>query len=203
MKDARDWISCGENSPVCWQRTMPFSTGVIAKEDFISAGGALPGDTIAMIWDPDGKRSPNGPYWDTITFKTSYEVLQRRGVMNQLARDKLLHGSKDISDAGLFGTAFMMANYARVGMAFDLDALFPAFHVDSLGDLAWFSTAYITTGFLVALDNENLDAATRIVETNGIEIHAIGTVASGSQVAINEAGNVHVIFDWNETPIFP
>jgi uncharacterized protein len=178
--------------------------GWIDRANYISAGGALPGDALAIIWDPDGKRSPNGPYWDTITFKSSDDVLHKRGVMNLLARKKLLNASKDISDAGLFGTTFLMANYSRIGCEIAVDALKNAFHVSTYDDLAWFSTAYLTTGFIVALDSNNMDVAAEMVANAGLEMKAVGHVILGSQMLlIDEDGGARVLFDWQQTPVFP
>lgn len=177
--------------------------GWIDQEQYISAGGALPGDMLAIIWDPDGKRSPNGPYWDTITFKTSDDVLQRRKVMNLLARSKLLHASKDISDAGIFGTALLMLNYSRAGCEIDVEKLDIAFNVQDFDELVWFSTAYLTTGFLVAIPENNLDLAVEIATTAGLQMEAVGRVVPGNKISLIYESNENILFDWQKTPIFP
>ncbi|HME53530.1 MAG TPA: AIR synthase related protein [Candidatus Lokiarchaeia archaeon] len=177
--------------------------GWIDQEQYISAGGALPGDALVIIWDADGKRSRNGPYWDTITFKDSAEVLQRRAVMNELARDNLLHASKDISDAGIIGTALMMLNYSRAGCEIDADKLKIAFNVQDFDELAWFSTAYLTTGFLVAIPEINLDRAKNIALNAGLEMKMIGSIVPGSEILIVYENGSQILFDWQKTPVFP
>ncbi|MBN2150752.1 MAG: hypothetical protein JW839_04810, partial [Candidatus Lokiarchaeota archaeon] len=182
---------------------------------FVSAGDAKPGDHLLLIWDPDGRKSPNGPYWDTVSFKTSEAVLRRRELMVDLsgsrylgrAREhgsgKLINASKDVSDAGLFGTAFLMANYSRVGCEFDTAMLLAAFGVKALDDLLWFTTAYLTTGFIVSLDQKDVDKVQGKAVDVGMRASVVGRVVPGSEVALSCDGNRRVLLDWEKTPVFP
>jgi selenophosphate synthetase-related protein len=185
------------------------------ERNFISAGDARPGDTLVLIWDPDGMRSPNGPYWDTVTFKTKDEVLLRRELMIDLSgslyihqprahgKGKLLRASKDISDAGLFGTTFLLANYSMVGCEFDVKMLLDAFIVNSLEELLWFTTAYLTTGFIVTIDAKNLEKVQQKATDAKMRAAVVGRVLPGSEIAIVCDGSRHVLFDWQKTPVFP
>lgn len=177
--------------------------GEIKKEHYISAGNARAGDLLAMIWDPDGKKSPNGPYWDTVTFKSRDEVLNRRGVMCEVAREKLVHASKDISNAGLVGTTFMMCNYSRVGAKLYGNTIKKVFNCKDLEDLSWWITAFLTTGFLVSIDPENVDEARETSEENSLNLHIIGEVNDKSSISLEMEDTIHKLLDWNETPIFP
>ncbi len=203
LKDSGDVIACTV-------------VGAHARQhDFISAGDAKPGDMLALIWDPDGRRSPNGPYWDTVTFKTKDEVLRRRELMVDLSgskyyprprsngKGKLLLASKDISDSGLFGTSFLLANYSRVGCEFNTGLLLDAFGVKELEELLWFTTAYLTTGFIVALDPGDLIAVQKKAIDAHMQAAVVGRVVPGSTIVLFHNGSPHVLFDWRKTPVFP
>jgi uncharacterized protein len=186
-----------------------------SNRDFISAGDAKPGDMLALIWDPDGKRSPNGPFWDTVTFKVKDEVLRRRELMIDLSgsryyprprsngKGKLLHASKDVSDAGLFGTTFLLANYSRVGCEFDAGMLLEAFGVKTFDDLFWYTTAYLTTAFIVALDPKDIIAVQKKAISAHMQAPVVGRVVPGSTIVLNNGGSRHALLDWRKTPVFP
>lgn len=184
-------------------------------QDFISAGDARPGDMLALIWDPDGRRSPNGPYWDTVTFKAKEDVLRRRELMVDLSgsskyprprsngRGKLLRASKDVSDAGLFGTALLMANYSRVGCEFDASMLLEAFGVETFDDLLWFTTAYLTTAFIVAVAPKDIIAVQKKAIGARMQAPVVGRVVPGSTIVLSSKGTRHVLLDWRKAPVFP
>jgi selenophosphate synthetase-related protein len=186
-----------------------------SDKDFISPGDAKPGDMLVLIWDADGKRSPNGPYWDTVTFKTKEDVLRRRELMVDLSgsryyprprsngKGKLLRASKDVSDAGLFGTTFLMANYSRVGCEFDVKMLLDAFGVKDLEELLWFTTAYLTTAFIVALDPKDIIAVQKKAIGAHMQAPVVGRVVPGSTIVLFHSGSRHVLLDWRKTPVFP
>ncbi len=189
------------------------------KADFVSAGDARPGHVLVLIWDADGKRSPNGPFWDTVTFKTKEEVLKRRALMVDLAGSplyyrlneraqgvlsgKLIHASKDVSDAGLFGTALLLANYSRVGCEFESRLLLDAFGVHGLDDLLWFTTAYLTTAFLVTIDEQHIIDVQRKAIGSGMQAAVVGRIVPGSNIHLVHEGKARLLLDWRETPVFP
>mgnify|MGYP006288916933 FL=1 len=177
--------------------------GEIKKENYISAGAAKPGDVLVIIWDKDGKRSPNGPYWNTVSFKTSDEVVKRRSTMQDLARDHLIHASKDISDAGLIGTAYMLINYSQVGCTIDVQRLMDVFSVDKLSSLEWWITAYLTTSFLVTMDVASLPRGRKICNQNSMEMQEIGIIEKGSEFRLKLENESAMLFDWVQNPIFP
>jgi selenophosphate synthetase-related protein len=200
LKEGGDAISCtvvGEHA---------------RKADFVSAGDARPGHVLVLVWDAKGKRSPNGPFWDTVTFKTKKEVLEHRALMVDLAgssmyhrltervqsfpREKLIHASKDVSDAGLFGTALLLANYSRVGCEFEERLLFEAFDVKNYDDLLWFTTAYLTTAVLVAIDEKNIINVQRKAIESGIQAAVVGRVVPGSNIHLVHEGKARLLLDW-------
>jgi hypothetical protein len=176
--------------------------GEVARDHYISAGGALPGDVLVLVWDPDGRRSPNGPFWDTVTFKSQAEVLSRREALHEIAERGLLHACKDVSDSGVVGTTFMMLDYSRAGADVDVPGLLQAFGVEDLDDLLWWVTAFLTTGFVGSAYEAKFESIKEICENHQLQATIIGRVVEGSQLAILDEGQ-QVIYDWQDTPIFP
>nr|MDO8110947.1 hypothetical protein [Candidatus Sigynarchaeota archaeon] len=96
-----------------------------------------------------------------------------------------------------------MANFSRVGCEFDVTMLQAALAVLEFPDLLWFSTAYLTSGFLVALNKTRCAVAEKTCAGTGMKFHVIGHVVPGSQISLVQGDAKHVLFDWQKNPVFP
>ncbi|MHA1372305.1 MAG: hypothetical protein ACTSRA_21610, partial [Promethearchaeota archaeon] len=94
-------------------------------------------------------------------------------------------------------------NYSRKGCIVDSNRLLNLFSVNSLEDLYWWVTAYITTGFITSIKPENVESARSICEDGGMHLEVIGSVTSDSAILLKYNDKQHELFNWERQPIIP
>ena len=98
----------------------------------------------------------NKYYWDTVTFKNSEEVLNRRKAMNVIAEKRVINASKDISNGGIFGTLLQMIKYSKVGANININKIeIPTVLKDLDYTLEMYSKMYLTTSYILTATEEN------------------------------------------------
>ncbi|MFW9787052.1 MAG: AIR synthase related protein [Candidatus Thorarchaeota archaeon] len=177
------------------------ATGTVRKHNLLTAGGAESGNVLVLLFDEVGRRGESYKLgWDSVTGRSSDEVVERLSVMNELASEQLLTAAKDVSVAGVIGTAGMMLEYSGCGGLLSLDALDSSRPVDiSLDD--WIRM-FISLGFLVATTQHNLPAVKRIAEGHGLTATVIGYTDDSKSVKLELGGAECVFFDFTEGGVF-
>ncbi|MFW9909218.1 MAG: AIR synthase related protein [Candidatus Thorarchaeota archaeon] len=176
------------------------STGTVKRADMLTAGGALEGDSLVLIFCSTGKRGESYRLgWDCVTERTSDEVVSRLSVMNSLAMERVLNASKDVSVAGLIGTAGMLVEYSGKGGVIDLDAVEKT-RPDSIIFDDWIRM-FVSMGFLVSTPPENLERVFSIVERHHMRAEVIGIVDSTDSLRIRLGDEELVLFDFSEGPV--
>jgi selenophosphate synthetase-related protein len=177
------------------------ATGTVMKNDLLTAGGAEAGNLLVLLFDKVGRRGESYKLgWDSVTGRSSDEVVQRLSVMNGLAHEQLLTAAKDVSVAGVIGTAGMMLEYSGCGGTLNLDAL-DSSRPDNIPLDDWVRM-FISLGFLVAASDKNLPEVKRIVEEHGLEITMIGKADNSKTVKLKLGDDERVIFDFSEGGVF-
>ena len=139
----------------------------------VPGGGGSPGDAVSLTVDVTGRwrRGFEGRQWDSTSARTGAE-LRRLGA---LVRDARPAAAKDVSMAGIVGTAAMLAESSGTGAVIDVGAI-PAPTDASYGD--WL-TCFPGFGMVTA------DAPGRTPMTTPLaETAAIGTLTPGSGVTL-------------------
>jgi selenophosphate synthetase-related protein len=176
------------------------ATGTVQKKNILTAGGADDGNILAVLFDRTGQR---GAYyqlgWDSVTDRSSETVVKRLSVMNDIAERNLVTASKDVSVAGIAGTAAMMLEYSGKGGIIDLDAIDRARPKDVI--LEDWLRMYISLGFLVATTEENLSEVKRIAKEHDLSACRIGSVDDTREVKLSMAGEHKVMFDFTKGPV--
>jgi len=100
------------------------ATGTVKKNFILTAGGAETDNILVVLFDRTGQRGVHYQLgWDSVTNRSSENVVKRLSVMNDIAERQLVTASKDVSVAGIAGTAAMMLEYSGMGGTIDLDAI--------------------------------------------------------------------------------
>ncbi len=176
------------------------ATGTVRRSDLLTSGGAESGDTLVLLFDKVGKRGASYKLgWDSVTGRSSEDIVKKLSVMNELASEHLLSASKDISVAGLVGTAGMMLEYSGRGGIIDLDAV-DAFRPPSI-ELDDWVRMYISLGFLVAAQNQKVDRIMQIAEAHDMTAAKIGVVDDGTSLRLRLASKEAIMFDYSEGPL--
>ncbi|MFX1261593.1 MAG: AIR synthase related protein [Promethearchaeota archaeon] len=176
------------------------ATGTVRKEHLLTAGGAESGDALVLLFDKVGQRGASYRLgWDSVTGHSSEYVVKRLTVMNELAGENLLNASKDISVAGLVGTAGMMLEYSGKGGIIDIDAV-DVTRPQSIGLTDWIRM-YISLGFLVAASESNLKRIVKIAEAHDMTATKIGSVDDSTSLRLRLASEVRIMFDYSKGPL--
>ncbi|MHA2005052.1 MAG: AIR synthase related protein [Candidatus Thorarchaeota archaeon] len=176
------------------------ATGTVRKNNLLTAGGAESGDALVLLFDRAGQRGASYKLgWDSVTGQNSEYIVKRLSVMNELAEENMLSASKDISVAGLVGTAGMMLEYSGRGGIIDLDAV-DASRPNSISLNDWIRM-YISLGFLVAASNTNLDHIIEIAEAHDMTAARIGLVDDGTSLRLKLASEERIMFDYSKGPL--
>ncbi|MHA1577522.1 MAG: AIR synthase related protein [Candidatus Thorarchaeota archaeon] len=176
------------------------ATGVVSKTELLTAGGALEGDILILLYDAEGKRGSSYSLgWDCVSGRSSDEIADRLSTMNELAKKKLIHASKDVSGAGLIGTAGMMVEYSGVGAEIDLNATMKSCP-DSIGLEDWVRM-FLSLGFLLAVSKKHESQIDAIAKSHGMVTVSVGTVDSSKMLRLKMDGNERVLFDFTKGPL--
>jgi len=152
--------------------------GEINKNDYISAGGAQIDDNILLVVDFDGKIGKASKlYYDTTTFKSSEDVLEKRRAMNVIAKKHLLNASKDVSNGGIFGTLLQMIKYSEVGADINVnEIMIPPILAENDYDLEIYIKMYLTTSYIVTTPVCNSVKAIDLFREHKMNAQVIGKI---------------------------
>jgi selenophosphate synthetase-related protein len=177
------------------------ATGTVMKDALLTAGGAESGNLLVLLFDKVGRRGESYTLgWDSVTGRSSDEVVQRLSVMNDLANEQLLTAAKDVSVAGIIGTAGMMLEYSGCGGTLDLDSLDSSRPSEiSLDD--WVRM-FISLGFLVATSEDNLSRVEKISKQHGLSFSVVGHTDNSKCVKLKLGAKESIIFNFADGGVF-
>jgi len=172
--------------------------GEIKKKNYISAGNAKVGDNIILAVDFDGKiGKANKLYWDTVTFKNSEVILNKRKSMNIIAENHFVNSSKDISNGGIFGTLLQLINFSRVGAEVDINKIeLPPELIKSNYNMELYVQMYLTTSFILTAPDENCSQLFSIFRTHGMNAKIIGKIIKGNTLSITDDKNKIIVLNF-------
>ena len=176
------------------------ATGTVHKSNLLTAGGAESGDALVMIFDKEGQRGTSYRLgWDSVTGRDSDAVVKRLSIMNDLAQSNLIHASKDVSVAGIIGTAGMMLEYSGIGGSVSIDALESA-RPEEIPLDDWIRM-FISLGFLVSAPQDSIEKIIQKAESHGLSATKIGTATNSRELVLTLGADVQVLFDYSKGPV--
>lgn len=151
--------------------------GVAPMGDVIYSSTAKEGDLVVAAIDLNGRVHPSCALnWDTATLRTSGEVRNQIGVMEELGRRHLVTAGKDISNPGIIGTLGMLLEVSGKGARIDLEAIpRPDLKKHGITFEQWVRM-YPGMGFILTLKPENRDSVISLFEKAGMVASTIGTI---------------------------
>jgi uncharacterized protein len=163
----------------------------------LSSFDAKPGDRLIAAIDLRGRYRP--PF---LNFEAAIDAPAARlrgdlDLLAQIAEAGLACAGKDISQAGLVGTAAMLAECSRVGVSIDVD------RVPKPADVlleSWLRT-FPSYGYLLAVAPRHVDAVIARFAARNIAAAEIGAVTTGAQVVITNQNRSATIWDFAQRPL--
>ncbi len=176
------------------------ATGTVMKSDLLTAGGAQKGNLMILLFDAVGERGSSYKLgWDSVTGRSADDVVRRLSVMNTLAHQHLITAAKDVSVAGLVGTAGMLLEYSGKGGVLDLYAVDES-RPEGIVLEDWLRM-YISLGFLVTVSPKNLPNVSKVAEECGMTMVQVGDVDDTPSLRLRMATEERIMFDYSRGPL--
>ncbi|MFX1499164.1 MAG: AIR synthase related protein [Promethearchaeota archaeon] len=165
--------------------------GEIEKENYISALNAQYYDDVILCVDFEGRIGKASQYyWDTVTFKTTPQILQKRKAMHQIAKQHLANSSKDISNGGIFGTLLQLVRYSKVGANININNIeIPKILRDQGYSLEKYIKMFLTTSYILTASEHNSEKIVEMCSQYGLVSTVIGKIIKANQILINNGRN--------------
>ena len=162
--------------------------GEIKRDEYISATNAQNKDKIILAVDFSGKVGrANKLHWDTVTYKSSEEVLNKRKVMNKIAKLKIVNSSKDVSNGGIFGTILQLIKYSKVGADINIKKIvIPPTLIKKAYNLETYVQMYLTTSYILTAPEETSQDVLKIFKDHDMSAVVIGRIKNEPDLTIND-----------------
>jgi selenophosphate synthetase-related protein len=153
---------------------------------------AVPGDRIIFAADLQGKRGCGTvTSWDANSGKTTQEIKFRLEALPAIAEEGLCKAAKDVSNAGLLGTAAIMMENSGTGAEIDI----PSIRCPSGISLEEWVLCFQSFGFLLSVPPGNERRVMEIFSQRSIDTAVIGEVTNSRQVILKKGQDRKVLFD--------
>jgi hypothetical protein len=150
---------------------------------------AEPGDHLIAAIDLRGRFREPHPYWDASTGAPGERLRGDLALLPGLAEDGLCRAAKDISMAGVVGTALMLLECSKVGAVIALDAIPRPEHVP----LTRWLNAFPSFGYLLSVRPADSSAVLARFAERGITADVIGTIDASRVARIRDAGGEEAV----------
>ena len=165
-------------------------------QKLLSSFEARPGETLLMAVDLRGRFVDPYPYWNAATEAPAARLRGDLEVLAEIAEAGLCSAAKDISMAGIVGTAMMLAECSRVGISIDLDRLpIP----DGVALARWLEV-FPSYGYLLSVRDAAVDAVCERFETRGIACRPVGMVHGEGSVDVCLNGEMRTVWRLADHP---
>jgi selenophosphate synthetase-related protein len=159
---------------------------------------ARPGDDLVLACDLRGSLGCKSvKSWDANSGKTTEELLARLEVIPLIAEKGLAQACKDISNAGLLGTAAIMMENSGCGAEIDLKSL-PRPAELTLKDWLFCFQSY---GFVLAVPPKNTRQTLALFRERNLAAEVIGKITLAAEVKIRLGGRQKTLFDFSKDAI--
>ena len=176
------------------------SVAIIGRaKRLLTSFDAQPGENLVAAIDLRGAFHEPYAYWNASGGAPAQRLRDDLELLPVIAEDGLAAAGKDISMAGVVGTALMLLECSGLGASIDLAAI-PA----PLGvPLARWLSAFPSYGFLLSVSDANLAAVLARFAGRDIAAAAIGRTDASGLVTLKQGDNPQrqQLWDFNQTPL--
>lgn len=158
---------------------------------------ARPGDRLVAAVDLRGRYREPFSNWEAATDAPPARLRVDLEVLPSIAEAGLAAAGKDISQAGLIGTAMMLAECSRVGASIDVTRVPKPIDVPLE---RWLQT-FPSFGFLLSVRQANTAAVLSRFQERGIAAAEIGEITADHRVELVDGAERELIWDFAREPL--
>jgi AIR synthase-related protein len=175
-----------------------FAAAILGRaKRLITSFDALPGDVLVSVVDLRGGFRGDDPWWDAATAAPPVRLRDDLELLPRLAEAGLCAAGKDVSMAGLVGTALMLLEASGVGGVIDPYA---APRPEGLSIERWIA-AFPSYGYVLAVSPEHVEAVIAHFTGRGIAASPFGQVQAGRRVSLTDGAQITRLWDFNAQPL--
>ncbi|MDR3466102.1 MAG: sll0787 family AIR synthase-like protein [Xanthobacteraceae bacterium] len=179
-------------------RERQFAVAILGRaRALLTSFDARPGDRLIAAIDLRGRYREPFANWEAATDASPARLRGDLEILPQIAERRLSRAAKDISQGGIVGTAAMLAECSRVGVAIDLAAI-P--RPDGVALERWLMT-FPSFGYLLAVRPDLVEDTLAAFRGRDIAAAAIGDVTAGTEVEIRDGLRRETVWDFARQPL--
>lgn len=158
---------------------------------------AVPGDHLVVAIDLRGRYREPHSNWEAATDAPPERLRACFELLPTIAELGLSKAAKDISQAGIVGTAIMLAECSGVGITIELDKI-PRPPGVSLG--RWLQT-FPSFGFIVSVAPQNVEKVVALFAAQGVSAADAGLITAEHDVKISCGNSREIVWDLATSPL--
>jgi len=159
--------------------------------NLITSFDAEPGQHLVLATNENGNWLDGFGYWNCTLESEDHLLLPRLELLKRAADEGLVRAGKDVSMAGIAGTSIMLAESSGVGLALDLDAI----RKPEQAPLERWLTAFMSYGFVLAVEDDKLQSLVQLFATQGISATVIGEFREDKRAMLRSEGRETLLWD--------
>ena len=164
-----------------------------AGQRLLTSFDANPGDVLILVADWRGAYREPFDNFEAAVHAPPDRLRGDLALLPQVAEQALARAAKDVSQAGIAGTAVMLAESSGVSIAVDLDSIAPP---PGVAIERWLKT-FPSFGFLLAVEPRNVDAVLTLFRMRDLHAAPIGQVRQGSRVTLHSGAQSAILRDFS------
>ena len=158
---------------------------------------ARPGDRLVAAIDLRGRYREPFSNWEAATDAPAERLRADLEVLPSIAESGLAAAAKDISQAGLVGTAMMLAECSGVGARIDVTRVPKPTGVP----LERWLQSFPSYGYLLAVAADNLSEVLARFGARAIAVAEIGSITADRRVIVEDGAASETIWDFAHQPL--
>jgi AIR synthase-related protein len=158
---------------------------------------ALPNQNLVAAIDLRGHYHEPYSYWNASTGAPAQRLRDDLELLPSIAEDGLSAAGKDISMAGVVGTALMLLECSALGATIDLDAIPRPNGVP----LQRWLTAFPSFGFLLSVSDDHLEEVIARFTARDIACASIGRTDASHIVKLKRDDALEQLWDFSQEPL--
>ncbi|BBL70986.1 sll0787 family AIR synthase-like protein [Methylogaea oryzae] len=163
----------------------------------LSSFAAEPGQTLLAAIDLRGRFREPYLWWDASTGAPPERLRSDLELLPSLAEDGLCAAAKDISMAGLAGTALMLLECSGLGGVIDVNAVPRPPEIP----LERWLRCFPSYGFVLSVDQRHAEAVAARFARRGIACAAVGRTDGSGRLRLSDRGSEALLWDINAAPL--